>query len=159
MFADPKYTAKGHPCWGGGRPRTAIPEKEELIELGKDLVSWASKPQEEGEPLRLRFCEWYTERGFIMTQWEGFRDKPEFAWYYQQARTLLARKYVDGTVHQSIAHRYMRMYDPELRREEDIDLDAAEERKARALKSESKAAEQARQEVLDEIQRHKRALA
>ncbi len=141
-----------------GRPRTSIPEKEELIELGKDLVEWASLQTKKGEPLRVRFCDWYTDRGFIRKQWENFRDLKEFEWYYEKARSLMATRYVDGTVNQSIAHRYLRMYDPELRDDENIDLDAAEARKAKALKSESRAIEEEKQKVLDEVQRNKRTL-
>lgn len=149
---------KGHPSYGGGRPRTIIPEKEELIELGKQLVEWASQKTKKGDPIRVRFCDWYTAQGFIRKQWEAFRDLPEFSWYYEQARSLMATRYVDGTVNQSIAHRYLRMYDPELRDEENKDADDHELRKAAALKGEARAQEQERQKVLDEVQRNKRTL-
>jgi hypothetical protein len=138
------------------RPRTVIPEKGELIELGKDLVKWASQAQKKGESIRVRFCDWYTEQGFIRKQWEEFRDKPEFSWYYEKARSLMALRYVDGTVNQSIAHRYLRMYDPELRDDENKDMDEAEIRKARALKTEAKALEEEKQKVLNEVQRNRR---
>ena len=139
-----------------GRPRTVIPSKAELIELGKDLVEWASAEQEKGRPIRVRFCDWYTDRGFIRKQWEEFRDKDEFSWYYEKARTILAARYVDGTVNQSIAHRYLRMYDPELRDEENKDANDNELRKAAALKGEARAAEEERQKVLDEVGRNRR---
>jgi len=141
-----------------GRPRTAIPEKKELIELGKDLVSWASTFPEKGQPIRVRYCDWYTDRGFIRKQWEEFRDKPEFAWYYEKARSILALRYIDGTVNQSIAHRYLRIYDPELRDSENKDLDAEQERKATALKNETRAIEEEKMKVLEEVQRGKRKL-
>lgn len=148
--------AKG--CTTSGRPRTVIPEKEELIELGKDLVQWAAAKQQKGEPIRVRFCDWYTDRGFIRKQWEEFRDKPEFSWYYEKARSLMALRYVDGTVNQSIAHRYLRIYDPEMKDEEDKDANAAELRKAASLKGEARAIEAERQQVLEEVQRNKRVL-
>lgn len=141
-----------------GRPRTSSPDKEELIELGKDLVAWASEKQKKGDPMRLRFCDWYTDQGFIRKQWEDFRDKPEFSWYYEKARTIMATRYIDGTVNQSIAHRYLRMYDPELRDEENKDLDDNELRKASALKGEARAVEQERIKVIEEVQRSKRTL-
>lgn len=141
-----------------GRPRSAIPEKDELIKLGEKLVTWASERQKKGEAIRVRFCDWYTEEGFVRKQWEHMREKPEFQWYYERARSLLALRYVDGTVNQSIAHRYLRMYDPEVRDEEDKDSEAAELRKASALKGEAKAIEQAKQEVLQEVNRSKRVL-
>jgi len=139
-----------------GRPRTAIPEKNDLIELGKNLVHWASERQIEGEPIRVRFCDWYTAEGFVRKQWEHMREKPEFQWYYERARSLMALRYVDGTVNQSIAHRYLRMYDPEVRDHEDQDADANELRKAAALKNESRAIEQEKLKVLEEVQRSKR---
>ena len=147
---------KGHPDYGGGRPRTAIPEKEDLIELGKDLVAWASAPQKKGQPVRCRFCQWYTEKGFVCRQWKEFYDKPEFSSYYEKARALLCSKFVDGTIHPSIANRYLRIYDPEMRDEENKDLDAQELRKASALKGEARAQEQERQKVLEEVNRNKR---
>jgi hypothetical protein len=139
-----------------GRPRTSSPQKEELIKLGKDLVAWASEKTDKGDPIRVRFCDWYTDQGFIRQQWEDFRDKPEFSWYYQKARSIMASRYIDGTVNASIAHRYLRIYDPELRDSEDLDLDKEAIRKASALKSESRAIEEEKQKVLEEVQRHKR---
>lgn len=141
-----------------GRPRTATPEKEDLISLGELLVKWALQKQEEGEPIRVRFCDWYTQLGFIRKQWEHMREKPEFQWYYERARSALALRYLDGTVNPSIAHRYIRMYDPELRDSEDKDLDAAEARKAAALKGEAAAAEMEKLRILDEVNRKKRAI-
>lgn len=139
-----------------GRPRSAIPEKAELIKLGEKLVEWAAEKQKKGDPIRVRFCDWYTEEGFIRKQWEHMREKPEFQWYYEKARSILALRYVDGTVNQSIAHRYLRMYDPELRDDEDITAEATEVRKAKALKGEARAAEEEKQKVLAEVQREKR---
>lgn len=140
----------------GGRPRSAIPEKADLIKLGENLVEWASAKQKKGESIRVRFCDWYTEEGFVRKQWEHMREKTEFQWYYERARSLLALRYLDGTVNQSIAHRYLRMYDPEIRDEEDKDADVAELRKASSLKGEARAIEQERQKVLEEVQRNKR---
>lgn len=140
----------------GGRPRSAIPEKAELIKLGESLVEWATKQTKKGEPLRVRFCDWYTDLGFIRKQWEHMREKPEFQWYYEKARSLLGLRYIDGTVNQSIAHRYLRMYDPELRDSEDRDSDAEVARKAAALKNEAKAIEEEKLKVLTEVQRNKR---
>lgn len=139
-----------------GRPRSAIPEKDELIDLGKDLVAWAAEKVKKGEPIRVRYCDWYTDRGFIRKQWEHMREKPEFQWYYERARTLLGLKYVDGTVNQSIAHRYLRIYDPEVRDAEDKDENDKELRKAAALKGEARAIEEEKLRVLDEVQRNKK---
>lgn len=157
MPLPPECMKKGHPNYSPGRPRTLIPEKEELIELGKQLVEWASSPHKRGEPIRVRFCDWYTDQGFVRKQWEAFRDHPDFNWYYEKARSLMAIRYVDGTVNQSIAHRYLRMYDPELRDDEDLTADKDAIRKASALKSETQAIEQEKLKVLEEVQRTKKA--
>lgn len=141
-----------------GRPRTSSPEKEELIELGKDLVNWASEKANKGEPLRVRFCDWYTDKGFIRKQWEDFRDKEEFSWYYEKARSIMCNRYIDGTVNQSIAHRYLRIYDPELRDSENLDADLEATRKANALKSESAATELEKQKVIESISRNRREI-
>jgi hypothetical protein len=139
----------------GGRPRTSIPEKEELIELGEDLLKWASE-KKKGE-LRCRWCEWYARKHFfIRKQWKRMVDTEEFRPYYEAAQTFLAEKWIDGTINQSIAHRYLRIYDPDLKENEDIDSDAEVARKAAALKNEAKAIEEEKQKVLQEVQRTKR---
>lgn len=138
-----------------GRPRTSIPEKEELIALGEDLLSWASQ-KVKGE-LRCRWCEWYAKKHFfIRAQWKHMIEKPEFRPYYETSQAYLAEKWIDGTINQSIAHRYLRIYDPELREQEDKDAEAAELRKAAALKGEARAVEQEKQKVLAEVNRSKR---
>ena len=83
-------------------------------------------------------------------------DTPEFRPYYEAAQPYLAEKWIDGTINQSIAQRYLRLYDPELRENEDIDADEREIRKASALKNEVKTIEQERIKVLEEVQRNKR---
>jgi hypothetical protein len=140
-----------------GRPRTSIPEKEELIELGKDLLAWASE-KKKGE-LRCRWCEWYAcKHFFIRAQWKRMLDTEEFRPYYEAAQPYLAEKWIDGTINQSIAHRYLRIYDPELREEENKDADDNELRKAAALKGEARAVEQEKLRVIEEVQRSKRKL-
>lgn len=138
-----------------GRPRESIPEKAELIKLGEDLLAWASE-KKKGE-LRCRWCEWYSRKHFfIRKQWKRMVDTEEFRPYYEAAQTFLAEKWIDGTINQSIAHRYLRIYDPELKENEDVDSDAEVARKAAALKNEAKAIEEEKQKVLSEVQRNKR---
>ena len=95
-----------------GRPRTAIPEHDELVELGKDLVEWASDQSEEAKKeCRWRFCDWYCiKQGFIKKQWNHMCEKPEFQAYHEQARTLLGTNYMNGSVNASIAHRFLWKY-------------------------------------------------
>lgn len=159
MALPPEYTKKGHPDFGGGRPRTSIPEKEELIELGKDLLAWASaqKNDKNKTELRCRWSEWYAARHFfIRKQWKRMIDTDEFRPYYESAMVYLGNRWIDGTINQSIAQRYLRLYDPELREDEDTTADADAARKASALKSEAKAIEEERLKVLEEVQRNKR---
>jgi hypothetical protein len=138
-----------------GRPRTSVPEKAELIALGEDLVAWASE-KKKGE-LRCRWCEWYAKKHFfIRAQWKRMVDTEEFRPYYETAQAYLAERWIDGTINQSIAHRYLRIYDPELRDEEDKDAANAELRKAAALKGEARAVEEEKQRVLAEVNRAKR---
>lgn len=108
-----------------GRPRTNCPEPDELIELGKDLVAWASDDSPEAKKeKRWRYCEWYCgKHGFTDHQWEKFRGKEEFCGYYEQARLLLAKNYIDGTINPSIAHRFLRIYCPDLKREENEEVE------------------------------------
>jgi hypothetical protein len=155
MALPEQYTQKGHPNYGGGRPRTSIPEKEELIELGKDLLEWAAE-KKKGE-LRCRWCEWFAAKHFfIRKQWKRMIDTDEFRPYYEAAQVYLGNKYIDGTINPSIAQRYLRLYDPDLREDEDATADADAARKASALKSEAKALEEERLKVLEEVQRNKR---
>lgn len=143
---------------GFGRPRTNIPDDEELIKLGEDLLQWASE-KKKGE-LRCRWCEWYSRKHFIIRkEWKRMLDTPSFRPYYEAAQTFLAEKWIDGTINQAIAQRYLRIYDPELRENENIDADEKEVRKAMALKSETRAVEEERNRVLEEINRSKRELS
>lgn len=140
-----------------GRPRTSVPEKEELIKLGEDLLAWASEEQD--KELRCRWCEWYAcKHFFIRAQWKHMIEKEEFRPYYEAAQPYLAQRWIDGTINQSIAHRYLRIYDPELKEHEDIDADVTEIRKANALKTEAKAIEEQKLSVLQEVARNKKKI-
>jgi hypothetical protein len=140
----------------GGRPRTSIPEKEELIELGKDLLSWASE-KKKGE-LRARWCEWYACKHFLIRkQWKRMLDTEEFRPYYEAAQPYLANKWLDGTINASLAQRYLRLYDPDLREDEDMTANEEAARRANALKSEAKATEEEKQKVLQQVQRNRKA--
>ena len=114
-----------------GRPRTTTPNDEELIELGKDLLQWAT---EETDELRCRFPEWYClKQGFIKKQWDLMLQKETFRSYYEMAQAALAKRYMNGTINPSIAHRFLRIYTPEVKDDEDTllkyqsDLKAKEE--------------------------------
>lgn len=139
-----------------GRPRTSIPSDQELIKLGEDLVTWAST-KVKGE-LRCRWCEWYAKKQFLIRkQWKRMLDTDSFRPYYEIAQAYLSEKYLDGTINASIAHRYLRIYDPELKEQEDIDANEETARKASALKSETKAIEEEKLKVIDEVNRNKKS--
>lgn len=101
----------------GGRPRTVCPEHDELVELGKDLLQWAT---EETNELRCRFCQWYSLKHMILGRvWDLMIEKAEFHGYYESARAALAQRYMNGAVNPSIAHRFVRIYMPEVKRDEE----------------------------------------
>jgi len=104
----------------GGRPRSTTPPPEKCIELGKKLVKWATEKTDPSEPLRSRFCEWYTlpEIGMIQAEWKLLIQVEEFWPYYEQARAALGRKIIDGTINPSIGHRFMWHYVPEAKEQE-----------------------------------------
>ena len=100
------------------RPRTASPEDDELIVIGENLVKWAKGEDLQPGEKRWRYCEWYLEQGLVRSQWEKMIEKPAFRWYYEQAQGLLAKNYIDGSVNPSIAHRFIRIYCPDVKDEE-----------------------------------------
>ena len=113
VFQKGNKFAVGH---GYGRPRTLLPTDEEMIKLGEDLVQWASEPTKE---LRCRYCDWYSPKGILRAQWKEMAEHKVFAPYYEKARALLSKRYIDGSVNPGIAHRYLRLYDPDIRDVED----------------------------------------
>lgn len=116
-----------------GRPRTTTPPPEELIKLGEELVKWA---EEDTKDWRMRFCDWYsTIHGLIDKEWELMVAKEEFQGYYKRAQVALAKKWLNGSVVPSLAHRFIRIYCPEVREEEDKVASKANEGKIKELES------------------------
>lgn len=98
-------------------PRRVCPDDEELVVLGEQLVQWAT---EETDELRCRFPQWYSLiQGITGEQWRLMLAKPVFYPYYEQARVGLAQRYMDGTICPSIAHRFLRIFTPEVKEEEE----------------------------------------
>jgi hypothetical protein len=138
-----------------GTPRTVSLSENEMIELGKEMTNFIKK----NKKTVLHLSEWYTiEKGFTYNEWKTFIQRAEFIPYYEQALKIVGLKYLDKTsnVRDSISQRWQRVYFGDVRESEDIDSDAEAARKANALKSESKAIEEERLKVLEEVQRHKR---
>jgi len=138
-----------------GTPRTVSLSENEMIELGKEMTNFIKK----NKKTVLHLSEWYTiEKGFTYNEWKTFIQRAEFIPYYEQSLKIVGLKYLDKTsnVQDSISQRWQRVYFGDVRESEDIDSDAEAARKANALKSESKAIEEERLKVLEEVQRHKR---
>lgn len=99
-----------------GRPRITVPTDKELIRLGKEMVEWATEPTDE---FRAHITQWYSIKKEIpKNSFDLYITKPAFQDYYRRTIQALAVKYLDGTVNQSIAQRFLRLYFPELREEE-----------------------------------------
>ena len=97
-----------------GRPRYTTPNEEEIEKLGNELIEWASTPPTPDNPKR-RFADWYSyEKFMILNQWKALKKLPQFAPYYEKARSILARNYQnagkDDTMNAGIAQRFMRHY-------------------------------------------------
>ena len=106
----------------GGAPRTTTPSPEICDELGKDLIEWASYQEQEGEKKRLLFSQWYCNKHkMIRHEWKALIKLPQFAPYYEQAKSLMALKSIDGTMEKTFGHRYLRLYDQGLKEHEDED--------------------------------------
>ena len=136
-----------------GRPRTVSFSPEEMISLGEEMVDWVK----ENKPIHLSI--WYTQvKDFTDEQWDTFRKCPEFFHYYTKALKLVGYSYLDkdSSVDVRLKDRWQRVYFKDLKYQEDIDAKEEAERRASALKSESKAIEEEKLKVLQEVQRHKR---
>ena len=139
----------------GGRPRTVSFDEKQMIAMGKEMVAFVKANQK----TILHLCEWYTiEKGFTYKEWKTFIQREEFVPYYEQALKIVGLKYVakNSNVRDSISQRWQRIYFGDLREGEDADAEAAELRKASALKGEARAQEQERQKVLEEVTRTRR---
>jgi hypothetical protein len=137
------------------RPRVFSFSEDKMIELGQEMVEYVKK----NKKTILHLCEWYTiEKGFTYNEWKNFIAKAEFFPYYEQALKIVGLKYVDknSNVRDGISQRWQRVYFGDLKEQEDTDADNNELRKASALKGEARAIEQAKQEVLEEVNRSKR---
>lgn len=97
-----------------GRPRTTSPTPEECIELGEDLVKWATEPTQKND-WRCLFQQWYSiKMGILRKDWKSLIQKPEFVPYYEMAQAALSVKCVNGTMKDGFGQRYIRLYDRDL---------------------------------------------
>lgn len=64
-------------------------------------------------------------------------EKEEFRAYYEKAKDGIARRYIDGTIHPSIAQRFLRIYFPLLKAEENEKIEFEAKVKANLTASEA----------------------
>lgn len=103
-----------------GRPRTKSLQSKELLEFGEKLLIWATEKTGKDDELRFRFPQFYCLlHGYTEDHWDKMKRIEEFRPYYEKARVALSRRYIDGSIKDSIAHRFLRIYFPEIRKEED----------------------------------------
>ena len=99
-----------------GRPRTSSPSPERCIELGEDLVKWATEKTDEW---RCLFQQWYSlKQGILRKDWKTLIQTDEFLPYYEKAQSVLSMRAVDGTMKEGFGQRYIRLYDRALTEEE-----------------------------------------
>lgn len=99
-----------------GRPRTTIPEPEEMIQLGQEMLEWV----ETNKPLHLS-AWWSIEKFIVEKVWESMHRAPEFLPYYKRALNLIGQQYLDKTsnVREGVSQRWQRVYFKDLKQEED----------------------------------------
>lgn len=111
------------------RPRSVSLSDEEMISLGEEMCQWVS----DNKPMHL--CEWYSfEKNITDSDWDAMRKIPSFLHYYNKALKLVGMQYLskESPVEPSLKQRWQRVYFKDLKKQEDEDLDAAEERKVKA---------------------------
>jgi predicted patatin/cPLA2 family phospholipase len=99
-----------------GRPRTLSLSPEKMVELGKEMVAYVKDPKNKC----IHLSEFYTIlKGYTYDQWTSLLQCPEIIPYYEQALRIVGLKYINGTINNSIAQRFLRIYFPDLKRAED----------------------------------------
>lgn len=113
-MAAPKGNQYAKECLYSGRPRKTSFTEAEMIALGEEMILWVKK----NSPIHL--SQWYTiEKGFIYREWKTFIQREEFIPYYECALKLVGMNYLDGTIKESLAQRWQRVYFKDLKEEED----------------------------------------
>lgn len=99
----------------GGRPRTVSLPPDDMVKLGEEMLEWL-----QNNPDTLHLSKWYSQtKMFTYKQWDTFTKAPEFFPYYEKALSIVAEKYIDGTIHPSISQRFLRIYFKDVRDSED----------------------------------------
>jgi protein-disulfide isomerase len=58
------------------------------------------------------------EKTILRKTWKTLVQVKEFLPYYEKAKAVLAKRCMNGTMEKSFGHRYIRLYDSELRNDE-----------------------------------------
>jgi predicted patatin/cPLA2 family phospholipase len=140
----------------GGRPRTTTLPPDDMIAFGEEMIKFVSDPKNKA----LSLSEFYTGvKGYTYKEWKIMYVAPEFAPYYEKALRIVGKKYLDGTVNASIAQRYLRRYDAELREQEDADMRIKADIDKDSKKEEASNALEGMARVLDQITKTREDLA
>lgn len=100
-----------------GRPRTLLPkDDEEIHRLGEELVAWAvDNPKKE----KYHLTQWFLmEKMFSPNLFHVLEHNEIFIPYLKIAKAHLSFQYVNGTINPSIAHRFMRLYFDDVKKDE-----------------------------------------
>lgn len=95
-----------------GRPRVCLPSDEEMDCLGADLIAWVSEKIPKSEEIdRCMWGQWYSiKHGIRDHHWDDLKKHPNFAGYYEKASLYIRKRWINGTVHPSLAQRFLRHY-------------------------------------------------
>tara|TARA_R110002126_G_scaffold963_3_gene5725 strand:- start:239 stop:649 length:411 start_codon:yes stop_codon:yes gene_type:complete len=100
-----------------GAPRKVSPSPEECVKLGEELVKWAL--EEDKKNPHIIFQQFYSIiKRIPRRSWKAIVQIPEFLPYYEEAQAALAIRCMNGGMEKSFGHRYIRLYDNEIKNEE-----------------------------------------
>jgi len=130
----------------GGAPRTVCPEKDDLIELGKEMVEWVI----DNKPFHLS-AWWRGHLGLPYSTYKSMTQRKEFIPYHDKAMGLISQNYLNGNVPPAIASRFVRLYFADLCNKEDEDVTADHERKKELIRLSAELKADAQQVVSQEV--------
>lgn len=133
-------------CTTSGAPRTVCPEKDDLIELGKEMVQWVI----DNKPFHLS-AWWRAHLGLAYSTYKSMIQRKEFIPYHDQAMGLISQNYLNGNVPPAIASRFVRLYFADMCNKEDEDAKADHERKKELIRLSAELKADAQQVISQEV--------